>query len=133
MNIKVDLIDGLETDILSLDLGIYQMTRKKQIKSRGGLIQRDSSGVAWISGTQVKVIEIVFDKLAHGGGVKEIRTRFPKLNQRQVSAALDYFREHQDEFHAEVQRRWQQISQLGVREADSPFQHRLRELSKRRE
>ncbi|MCI0336090.1 MAG: DUF433 domain-containing protein [Acidobacteria bacterium] len=94
-------------------------------------IELDSSGVAWIRGKQVKVIEIVLDKLAHGGSVKEIRSRFPGLTQKQVSAALDYFRNHQDEFQTEIQRYWQQISQLGIREANSPFQRRLRELSNR--
>ncbi len=95
-------------------------------------IQLDSSGVAWISGTQVKVIEIVLDKLAHGGSAREIKARFPRLTQKQINAALGYFREHQDQFRDEIQRRWQQISRLGLREADSPFQRRLRELSKER-
>jgi uncharacterized protein (DUF433 family) len=105
---------------------------KKQPKAKVTTppIELDGSGVAWIRGKQVKVIEIIFDKLAHGGDIKEIRSRFPKLTQKQVGAALDYFREHQDEFQAEIQRRWQQINQLGVREADSPFQRRLRDLSK---
>jgi uncharacterized protein (DUF433 family) len=107
------------------------MAARKRTKSKTAAppIELDTSGVAWIRGKQVKVVEIVLDKLAHGGSVKEIRSRFPKLTQKQVAAALDYFRDHQDQFQAEIQRRWQQISQLGVREADSPFQRRLRELS----
>jgi uncharacterized protein (DUF433 family) len=106
------------------------MAAKKRTKPKITVspIELDSSGVAWIRGKQVKVVEIVLDKLAHGGEIKDIRTRFPKLTQKQVGAALDYFRDHQDEFKSEIQRRWQQISQLGVREADSPFQRRLREL-----
>ncbi|HKX33579.1 MAG TPA: DUF433 domain-containing protein [Blastocatellia bacterium] len=96
------------------------------------LIELDSRGVAWIKGRQVKVIEIVFDLLAHGGGIKEIRSRFAKLTAKEVGAALDYFRDHQPEFQAEIQRRWEQISRLGLREADSPFQKRLRELNKSR-
>src|SRR5262245_40634067 len=95
-------------------------------------IELDSRGVAWIRGKQVKVIEIVFDLLAHGGGIKEIRSRFAKLTAKEVGAALDYFREHQPEFQLEIQRRWEQISRLGLREADSPFQKRLQELKKSR-
>ena len=108
------------------------MTAKKQKKTKVTVaqIELDSSGVPWIRGKQVKVIEIVLDKLAHGGSVKEILSRFPKLSQRQVGAALEYFRDHQDEFQAEIQKRWDQISSFGVREADSPFQRRLRDLSK---
>jgi uncharacterized protein (DUF433 family) len=92
-------------------------------------IELDSSGVAWIRGKQVKVIEIVIDRLAHGGGIGEIRSRFPTLTQKQVSAALDYFRDHRSEFQAEIERRWEQIRRLSIRDANSPFQHRLRELS----
>ncbi len=94
------------------------------------MIEIDGGGVAWVRGKQVKVVEIVLDKLAHGGSVKEIRSRFPKLTQKQIGAALDYFRDHQDEFQAEIQRIGQHLRQLGVREEDSPFQRRLRELSK---
>jgi uncharacterized protein (DUF433 family) len=94
-------------------------------------INLDASGVAWISGTEVKVIEIVFDKLAHGGNADEIRARFPRLTRSQVDAALNYFREHQDEFQIEIERRLQLINRLGVREADSPFQRRLKRITKK--
>ncbi len=33
-------------------------------------IEIDSSGVAWLAGTKVKVVEVVLDKLAHGGARK---------------------------------------------------------------
>ncbi len=109
------------------------MTAKKQRKSKVTTppIELDSNGVAWIRGKQVKVIEIVLDKLAHGGDIKEIRSRFPRLTQKQVEAALAYFRDNQEGFQVEIQRRWEQISRLGVRDADSPFQRRLRELKER--
>jgi len=106
--------------------------KRKEEKILAQPINLDTSGIAWISGTQVKVIEIVFDKLAHGGSSEEIRSRFPQLTRRQVSAALNYFREHQDEFQPEIERRLQLINRLGVREADSPFQRRLQQLKKRR-
>ncbi|MBO0800507.1 MAG: DUF433 domain-containing protein, partial [Blastocatellia bacterium] len=77
-------------------------------------IEVDSSGVAWIRGKQVKVIEIVIDRLAHGGDVREIRTRFPTLTKKQVIAALDYFRDHRSEFQAEIERRWEQIRRLSL-------------------
>ena len=35
-------------------------------------IEIDSQGVAWLAGTQVKVVEIVLDKLAHGWSPEEI-------------------------------------------------------------
>jgi uncharacterized protein (DUF433 family) len=95
-------------------------------------IELDSGGVAWIRGKQVKVIEIVIDRLAHGGTIGEIRSRFPTLTNSQVSAALDYFRDHRSEFQAEIERRWEQIRRLSIRDADSPFQRRLRDLGSER-
>jgi uncharacterized protein (DUF433 family) len=101
-------------------------------KNAKAAIELDSNGVAWIRGKQVRVIEIVIDRLAHGGDVREIRSRFPNLTQKQVIAALDYFRDHRSEFQAEIERRWEQIRRLSIRDADSPFQRRLRELSSER-
>jgi uncharacterized protein (DUF433 family) len=101
-------------------------------KNAKGPIELDSSGVAWVRGKQVKVIEIVIDRLAHGGDLKEIKSRFPTLSQQQVSTALDYFRDHRSEFQAEIERRWEQIRRLSIRDADSPFQRRLREMSSER-
>jgi uncharacterized protein (DUF433 family) len=108
------------------------LAETRRSKSEKAPIELDSSGVAWIRGKQVKVIEIVIDRLAHGGGIGEIRSRFPTLTQKQVSAALDYFRKHRSEFQAEIERRWEQIRRLSIRDADSPFQRRLRELSSER-
>jgi uncharacterized protein (DUF433 family) len=105
--------------------------KRKEQKFLPQPINLDNSGVAWISGTQIKVIEIVFDKLAHGGSADEIQARFPRLTRSQVNAALNYFRKHQDEFQPEIERRLQLINRLGVREADSPFQRRLEQLRKR--
>ncbi|QQS46958.1 MAG: DUF433 domain-containing protein [Acidobacteriota bacterium] len=110
------------------------MASKKKLARKappGPPITVDAGGVAWISGTQVKVIEIVFDKLAHGGSARDVKARFPRLTLRQISAALSYFRENQDLFRSEVERRWKMISQLGIREADSPFQRRLKLLTKK--
>ena len=106
------------------------MTEKKRKKTAKIIepVEIDGVGVAWIAGTRVKVIEIVLDKLAHAGTLKDLKFRFPGLKQNQIQAALDYFSEHQDQFEVEIQRRWEQISRLGIRDADSPFQRRLREM-----
>lgn len=78
-------------------------------KNARAVIELDGSGVAWIRGKQVKVIEIVIDRLVHGGDLRGIRSRFPSLTAKQISAALDYFRDHRSEFQAEIERRWEQI------------------------
>jgi uncharacterized protein (DUF433 family) len=44
------------------------------------LIGLDEQGVAWISGTRVKVIEATPDKLAHGSSPEEMAFQYPHLS-----------------------------------------------------
>ena len=92
------------------------------------LIELDAQGVAWISGTKVKVIEVALDKLAHGSSPEEMHFQYPHLSLAQIHAALAYYYEHQTELDAEIQRRWQEANELAAQEAVSPLQQRLREL-----
>jgi uncharacterized protein (DUF433 family) len=92
------------------------------------LIELDEQGVAWISGTRVKVIEIVLDKLAHGSSPEEMAFQYPHLSLAQIHAALAYYYEHQRELDADIQRRWLEAKALAAQETDSPLQRRLREL-----
>jgi len=94
------------------------------------LIDLDDSGVAWIHGTRIKVIEVAVDKLAHGSSPEEIHFQYPHLSLAQVHAALAYYYEHQSELDAEIQRRWQWVNDIAAGEAESPLQRRLRELSR---
>jgi uncharacterized protein (DUF433 family) len=96
------------------------------------LIELDEQGVAWLSGTNTKVIEVVLDKLAHGSSPEEIHYQYPHLSLAQIHAALAYYYEHQSELDAEIQRRWQDVNEWAAQEAESPLQHRLRELARQR-
>jgi uncharacterized protein (DUF433 family) len=53
-------------------------------------IEVDENGVAWISGANVKVIEIALDKLAHGSSPEEMHFQYPHLSLAQIHAALSY-------------------------------------------
>jgi uncharacterized protein (DUF433 family) len=92
------------------------------------LIEIDEHGVAWISDTKVKVIEVALDKLVHGSSPEEIHFQYPHLSLAQVYAALAYYYEHQNELESEIQRRWQEVNQMAALETDTPLQQRLREL-----
>ncbi len=95
-------------------------------------IELDQQGVAWISGTKVKVIEVALDKLAHGSSPEEIHFQYPHLSLAQIHAALSFYYEHQTELDAEIGRRWAEVNELAAQEADSPLHRRLRELKQRR-
>ena len=50
-------------------------------------IRLDDRGVAWIDQTNVKVIEVVLDKLAHGSSPEEMHFQYPHLSLSQIYAA----------------------------------------------
>ena len=94
------------------------------------LIELDEQGVAWISGSKVKVIEVALDRLAHGSSPEEMHFQYPHLSLAQIHAALSYYYEHQSELDAEIQRQWQEVNELAAKQADSPLRRRLLELKK---
>jgi uncharacterized protein (DUF433 family) len=96
------------------------------------LVELDERGVAWITGTKVKVIEVATDKLAHGSSPEEMHLQYPHLSLAQIHAALAYYYEHQGELDADIERRWLEVKKLAAQEADSPLQRRLRELREQR-
>src|SRR5205814_1096134 len=96
------------------------------------LIEMDKDGVAWITGANTKVKEVVLDKLAHGSSPEEMALQYPHLSLAQIHAALSYYYEHQMELDADIQRRWLEVKEWAAQETDSPLQRRLRELREQR-
>lgn len=72
--------------------------------SMDGHVVLDDRGVAWIEGGNVKVVEIVLDKLAYGWNVDEIHRQHPTLSLSQIHAAFAYYYDHQHELDAEIDR-----------------------------
>lgn len=91
-------------------------------------IELDENRVAWIADTQVKVIEIAVDKLAHGSSPEELHFQYPHLSMAQIHAAFAYYYEHQEELDNEILRRLREVNELAARHADSPLQQKLRRL-----
>jgi hypothetical protein len=44
------------------------------------LIELDDQGVAWITGSKVKVIEVALDRIAHGSSPEEMHFQYPHLS-----------------------------------------------------
>jgi uncharacterized protein (DUF433 family) len=91
------------------------------------LIELDERGVAWITGTKIKVIEVATDKLAHGSSPEEMHFQYPHLSLAQVYAALAYYYEHQTEFEAEILRQAERAKAWADEAKDSPIRQRLKE------
>jgi uncharacterized protein (DUF433 family) len=88
--------------------------------------------VAWIDGTQVKVIELAIDKLAHGSSPEEMHFQHPHLSLAQIHAALAYYYDHQAELDSEIERRLRDADDFAARNRASPLQKKLLELRARR-
>ncbi len=84
------------------------------------LIELDERGIAWISDTKIKVLEIAADKLAHGSSPEEMHFQYPHLSLAQIHAALAYYYEHQAEFDEIVTGQAEKARLLAERNGDSP-------------
>ena len=95
-------------------------------------VSLDKSGVAWIDGTKVKVVEVMVDHLAYGHSPEEIHLQHPHLSLAQVHAAFAYYFDHQAELDAEMERRYRRAEALRA-EATAPFtrKHLAARLKKR--
>ena len=91
-------------------------------------IRLDDRGVAWIDETNIKVVEVVMDKLAYGWSPEEIHFQHPNLSLAQIHAALTYYYDHQAEFDARIQESLRSYERLRAENLDSPLRKRLREL-----
>ena len=96
-------------------------------------IEFGADGVPFISGTTMKVVELVVAQRAHGWSPEELHFQFPFLGMNQIHAALTYFWDNQAEVEADIARRdlrAQELQQsLGVPAAD-PLYTKLRNLKK---
>jgi uncharacterized protein (DUF433 family) len=88
-------------------------------------IEIDENGVAWISDTTVKVIELVIDRLVHGSSPEEMYFQFPHLSLAQIHAALAYYYDNQAALDTEIERRSQEAKALANEISDSPLRQKL--------
>jgi uncharacterized protein (DUF433 family) len=93
-------------------------------------IRLDDRGVAWIDDTNIKVIEVVVDKLAYGWSPEETHYQHPHLSLAQIHAALSYYYDHQAEIDAQIQEDLREVDELMAEAGESPVRKRLRAMGK---
>lgn len=89
-------------------------------------IKHDDRGVAWIDDTNVKVIEVVLDRLAYGWSPEEIHFQHPGLSLAQIYAALIYYYDNQAELDGEIARQHDDVRRLREQAGESPLVVRLK-------
>lgn len=90
----------------------------------------DERGVAWIDDTNVKVIEVVLDKMAHGSSPEEVHDQYPHLSLAQIHSALAYYHDHQAELDAQMARDRAEIQRIRSQAGETPGRRRLRTLGR---
>jgi uncharacterized protein (DUF433 family) len=90
----------------------------------------DDANMAWIDDTNVKVIEVVLDKIAYGSSPEEIHFQYPHLSLAQVYAAISYYFDHQAEIDAEIEQQVQDVDALRAKAMDSPAREKLHRVGK---
>ena len=94
-------------------------------------INLDENGVAWIDDTNIKVVEVVLDKLAYDSSPEEMHAQYPHLSMAQIHAALAYYYDHQAELDEEIERRWKRANELSKSISDNSLRQKLLELKNR--
>lgn len=89
-------------------------------------VRLDEAGVAWIDDANVKVIEVVLDRLAHGWSPEEIHLQHPGLSLAQIHAALAWYYDHQADLDAEIEQRLLRVEGQMARAGESALRRRLR-------
>jgi uncharacterized protein (DUF433 family) len=88
----------------------------------------DENGVAWIDDTNIKVVEVVLDKLAHGSSPEEMHFQYPHLSLAQIYAALAFYHDNKATFDEQIARDQGDIQALRSQAEETPGHKKLRDL-----
>ncbi len=95
-------------------------------------IEVDDRGVAWITGANTKVTEVVLDKIAHGWSPEEMHLQHPRLSLAQIHAALAYYYEFKEAIDDQIERELREADALTAESSDPVFRKKLLALKKTR-
>jgi uncharacterized protein (DUF433 family) len=86
----------------------------------------DDDGVPLITGTTMKVIELVLEQTAYGWSAEELHFQHPYLSLGQIHSALAYYWDHKDELDQDIARRHARVEELRRTNPPSPLLARLK-------
>jgi uncharacterized protein (DUF433 family) len=86
----------------------------------------NEENVPVIAGTNMKVIELVLERMAYGWSPEELHFQHPYLTLGQIYSALAYYWDHQEELDRDIERRLQFVDQVQRAMGPSPLVARLR-------
>lgn len=96
------------------------------VETRYEHVVLDDHNVPIISGTNMKVVELVVERLAYGWSPEELHFQHPYLSLGQIHSALAYYWDHQKELDQDIERRLNSVDQAQQRTKPSPLAARLK-------
>ncbi len=83
--------------------------------------------VPLISGTTMKVVELVLAQAAYGWSAEELRIQFSHLTLGQIYSALAYYWDHRDELDSDIERRLEKVDDIRKSMPSAPLIKRLKD------
>ena len=108
------------------------MTTKTKTDTAYAHIWLDDRGRAWIDDTNIKVIEVVLDKIGYGWTPDEIYEHHDHyLSLAQIHAAFVHYYDHKAEYDAEIERQDKMVEELRAQSLiNDPIRAKLRAMGK---
>lgn len=94
-------------------------------------IEVDASGVPYLTGTTMKVVELVMAQRAYGWSPEELHFQHPYLSLSQIHSALAYYWDHQAELDADIERRSRFVEEARRETGSSLLAEKLRNRDRR--
>jgi len=96
------------------------------VETRYEHVTLNDDGVPVISGTTMKVIELVLEKNANGWSPEELYFQHPYLTLGQIYSALAYYWDHREELDRDIERRLEFVDSVQRATPPSPLVARLK-------
>ena len=89
-------------------------------------VMLDEGRVPKISGTTMKVVELVVEQQAYGWSPEELQFQHPYLELGQIYSALAYYWDHREELDRDIQWRLEQVDSLSEETRNPSLAERFR-------
>jgi uncharacterized protein (DUF433 family) len=89
-------------------------------------VQLDPNGVPVLSGTTLKVVELVMAQMAYGWSPEELHFQHPDLSLGQIHSALAYYWDHKAELDADIELRSEFVEEARRNAGQSALAAKLR-------
>ena len=120
MSSPLDFASRASVEVISAMLENVRATFTTQIEI-------DEQGVARIAGTNIKVVEVVMDRLAHGWSPEEIHFQHPHLSLAQIHGALTFYYENHTDLDRQMAQSEREALELAAKVSDQALRQRLTE------